>query len=242
MSREITLKIESPVGIATAHLPEKLPQEIVVLCHGLPSGFPPDADDPGYPGLGRDLAKLGVAAVTFGFRGCHGTPGDMTLPGLISDLRCVINSALEKFDCRITVVGSSLGGAVAILESAADPRVTRIATLAAPADFHSLADDADSMANRCREIGLFSTPGFPSDVQSWASEFASADIVGAARGLSGRDVLVVHGTEDPVVPSEHAQRIHAAITGSRLQIVQGAGHQLRRDEAALKVLRDWLTA
>jgi hypothetical protein len=51
------------------------PRALLVVCHGIPSGRPPDPADAGYPGLAREIAGLGHAAVWFDFRGARSAPG-----------------------------------------------------------------------------------------------------------------------------------------------------------------------
>jgi pimeloyl-ACP methyl ester carboxylesterase len=43
-------------------------------------------------------------------------------------------------------------------------------------------------------------------------------------------VLIVHGTEDPVVSYGHALKLHATIAGSRLVTLPGTGHELHRSD------------
>jgi pimeloyl-ACP methyl ester carboxylesterase len=40
--------------------------------------------------------------------------------------------------------------------------------------------------------------------------------------------LVIHGTEDPVLPYAHGLALHAALPGSRLLTLPGSGHELHR--------------
>ena len=38
--------------------------------------------------------------------------------------------------------------------------------------------------------------------------------------------LIIHGTEDPVLPYTHGLALHAALRGSRLLTLPGTGHEL----------------
>ena len=40
--------------------------------------------------------------------------------------------------------------------------------------------------------------------------------------------LVIHGDEDPILPYDHGQALHAAISGSTLLTMEGVGHELPR--------------
>jgi pimeloyl-ACP methyl ester carboxylesterase len=42
--------------------------------------------------------------------------------------------------------------------------------------------------------------------------------------------LVIHGTADPVLPYPHGQALAAAIPGARLLTLEGAGHEIHRDD------------
>ncbi len=43
--------------------------------------------------------------------------------------------------------------------------------------------------------------------------------------LSGEEVLIIWGDQDPMIPMYHGERAHSMIPGSRLVIFRGAGHE-----------------
>ena len=47
--------------------------------------------------------------------------------------------------------------------------------------------------------------------------------------------LVIHGTEDPVPPFPHGKAIADAIPGARLVTLEGAGHELHRNDWGLVI-------
>lgn len=49
-------------------------------------------------------------------------------------------------------------------------------------------------------------------------------LLAAAAALSGVPTAIVHGTGDLICPAANAGRVHAALAGSRLALVPGAGH------------------
>jgi len=57
----------------------------VVLCHGIPSGSPPEPNDAGYAGFARTLAGRGYEAAWFNFRGARDAPGDFAPDGWARD-------------------------------------------------------------------------------------------------------------------------------------------------------------
>jgi len=54
--------------------------------------------------------------------------------------------------------------------------------------------------------------------------------------------LIAWGTSDAWIPPDRAHRLHQLVSGSRLELLEGAGHlvHLDRPEALLGVLRTWL--
>jgi len=58
----------------------------------------------------------------------------------------------------------------------------------------------------------------------------------------GMPTMLVWGSRDPIIPSEHAHAAHAALPGSRLEIFRGAGHFPHHSDPArfVGVLADFL--
>lgn len=61
-----------------------------------------------------------------------------------------------------------------------------------------------------------------------------------AVGLSDRPLLLVHGSEDELVPLLDARAIADAHGSADLRIIAGAGHDLRHDPRSIVVLLGWL--
>ena len=59
---------------------------------------------------------------------------------------------------------------------------------------------------------------------------------------TGIDVLLVWGSQDPLFPLEHAERAHRKLPGSRLAVIEGAGHtpQAERPDEFNRVLESFL--
>ena len=60
---------------------------------------------------------------------------------------------------------------------------------------------------------------------------AGGDPIGASLQGISCPTLLVHGAYDPWVDVSHAHAMHAAIPGSRLEVVERAGHEVQRDQA-----------
>ena len=53
-------------------------------------------------------------------------------------------------------------------------------------------------------------------------------------------ILLLHGTDDRLLPMTMAKALQAAIPAARLVLVQGHGHELAYHSAAQQIERDWL--
>ena len=72
--------------------------------------------------------------LTFNFRGTGTSAGDFSIEGWLADQRAAIDVLAGRDDVMgIWLVGSSLGGSLAVQTAATDQRVRGVATLAAPA-------------------------------------------------------------------------------------------------------------
>lgn len=221
-----------------ADVPE--PKAEVILCHGLPSGLEDDPRDRGYPGLAESFADHGFRAWWFNFRGARDSQGEFTLGGWIADLHGVIEEVSK--DGRPTfVIGSSAGGAVALSVAAENTSVAGVATLAAPAIWRRGPNSRnETLLEHSRRVGIVKQ-GSPRDEDSWWAEFETNRPEWAAALMGGRPLLVIHGSQDDVVPPEAAKRIFDQSTEPKtLVMLEGAGHQLRREERAVKAVLNWL--
>jgi fermentation-respiration switch protein FrsA (DUF1100 family) len=222
------------------------PAVMAVLCHGIPSGKPPEPGDEGYAGFARRLAARGQAAFWFNFRGVRGAPGEFSIGGWTSDLAHALD-ALED-DAEVgaiprVLVGSSAGGAVAITVGAGRQDVVAVAALATPASFTfgGLIEDPQKLLAMFRNIGIVHDPAFPADVDAWWKEFLGATPEDRVAEIAPRPLLLVHGDSDDVVAYPHAERLFAAAAEPKeLARIPAGGHQLRRDPRALDALVDWI--
>ena len=225
-----------------ACVPER-PRGIVVLLHGIPSALPPDPDDEGYPGLARRLSNEGWAAAWAEMRGVRASQGFFSIEGWVRDARAIVDAARAlrgTESVRLALIGSSAGGAVAVEATKRGAPVDALALLAAPAAWVSFADDPPGAVRRItEEAGMPLSEETLADPIAWAGEF---DTVVTESSIVDIKVplLVVHGTADDVVPVDHATRIADRARKAELKIIEGAAHQLRRDENAVEIVLDWL--
>ena len=219
------------------------PKGLAVLLHGIPSTNPPDPDDTGYPGFARDFAERGWAAAWIDMRGARASKGFFSITGWVRDARAGLDAA-RTLDglagLKTVLIGSSAGGAVAVEAARQGAPVDGLALLGAPAAWVSFAGSAaDAVTRITGEAGMPLSPDVLEDPAEWAAEFETVSTEKAVIGV-GAPILVLHGTKDDVVPYHHAERIADRAPHAELRLIEGAGHQLRRDPAAKEVLFDWL--
>jgi uncharacterized protein len=222
-----------------AYVPES-PSGKVVLLHGLPSVGPPDPDDDGYPGLAKRFAGEGWTAVWANLRGARGSPGHFSIEGWVRDVSAVTGAAAPLPGDRMAIVASSAGGAASVAAIAHGARAHALVLLGAPAAWGAFANDAREGARRITEdAGMSLSAESQEDLDSWAREF---DAVTPERliGSIGVPVLIVHGTQDDVVPVDHAYRLADRARNAELRVLEGAPHQLRRHPGVFELIVDWL--
>ncbi|MBV8160641.1 MAG: alpha/beta fold hydrolase [Acidimicrobiia bacterium] len=236
--RKLAAHVTRPVHAAAG------PRPALVLCHGFPAG-------PGgaltsaqtYPDLADHLAaETGWTVIAFNFGGAGESEGAFSLSAWLDDLRAVVDYAVDLPRAGgAWVAGSSAGGAIALCAAAEDDRILGVATLAAPADFDNWANDARSFLAYCRVVGVIRDAAFPPDFEAWAGEFKRVQPLAAAAAVPPRPLLLVHGSDDPVVPVSDARVLADAASGQAdLRVIAGAGHRLRHDPRAVAALIGWM--
>lgn len=155
--------------------------------------------------------------------------------------------------CRAVVGGISLGGYVALAFALRYPARTAglvLANTRAIADSPEAAHQREQMAREIEARGAeavvesYGDNPFRPDCPAVVKEAVRAMIrrqpvnglVSGIRAMAVRPdrsgaiaalalpTLIVHGTEDRFIPVADAQAMHAAISGSRLVVLPGAGH------------------
>jgi putative redox protein len=190
----------------------------------------------------RIARDAGWAALTINFRGTGASEGDFSIEGWLADVRAAIDALAQRTDVTgIWVAGFRLGGTLAIVTAAHDERVRGLASFASPASLRTWVRDPAWFLDYARRTGVLRTPGYPNDPAAWTRAIATLDPIEAARRIAPRPWLLVHGTDDDVVPVEDARRLAVAGGDSvELRIVPNAPHRLRHDPRAVAALLGWL--
>ncbi|MEZ5343046.1 MAG: hypothetical protein R2706_16860 [Acidimicrobiales bacterium] len=215
----------------------------LVLLHGFPSrAITADHIGKDLPELGERMAsEMQWAVLSIRFRGCGSSTGDFSLRGWAEDASVAITYLCDELKTdRVWVAGFGTGGAIGLSAAAADRRVAGAAMAGSPADFDDWASKPERLLSHAHEVGAIKTPTFPTDLPAWKNELKRYRAAAAAEQLSDRRLLVLHGSDDAVVPQLDARIVADAHGAADLRIIPGAGHQLRYDPRALAILLGWL--
>lgn len=174
----------------------------------------------GYPAEKADLLPLAAAlhptftVLLMDFRYFGASEGHVTTLGARErdDLRRTLELLVARGVPAIGVFGFSMGGAVALLTAAEDPRIRAVVSYAAFADLRALGHQlyAWLLALRYPLVEL---------MVLWGRLFLGVDLtrptpVDAARRLTV-PVLLIHSRQDEQIPFAHARRLRRALARNR---------------------------
>ena len=172
----------------------------------------------------RGLAADGNGVLLVEYRGYGGNPGSPGEAGLYRDgeaaMRWLANEGVAASD--VIAIGNSIGSGPATEVATRYP----VAALILVSGFSSLPDVARAHVRWLPVRWLV------------RDQFANATKIGAIK----RDVFILHGARDNLVPVANARRLYAARPRSTLTIVPGAGHELVYGNAAQGLMVDWVNA
>ena len=162
----------------------------------------------------------------------EGPPRLLTVSREIEDLRAAIEHLQGLGLERIALVGSSLGGTVALLTAAGTPLIERLVTIAAPARVPRAPRRA--WGGQGRGPGLVEVAPDTWISEEFFSDAACHDPIHAAKCITAR-WRIIHGALDEVVPVADAHRFDAANPDAELLILRDADHRFSRVDH-----QDWL--
>jgi len=215
------------------HLPKRDgPVSAVLFLHG----FTGDRNEKNwlFVKLARRLATEGIAALRFDFRGSGESEGafsEMTFDGEVSDAHAAFAWLREHPDidaARISVLGFSLGGAVAAYLAAQAP-VSALAMISAPARVYKIFlkgrhDPAKAKVffdDGCVDVGGHKLGA------AFIMDLPQIDPVEHLGQYTG-PLLLIHGTDDEVVPVEDADIFQAVRKDTQDEVklvrIPGADH------------------
>lgn len=222
MVQDMTFRKENGMKIqGRIYLPKKRKGKmpLVIFSHGFGSNFRELEHH------GDGFAKAGICCLFFDFCGggrlslSDGIMEEMTIESECADLETVIAAAkeLDYIDSEcIFLLGESMGGLVSALVAAKHQDVVRALVLWYPA--FSIPEDAQRrhMVGEKEVFGIvlgkdFDAQAMKIDVYGRISEYR-------------RPILLLHGTEDPVVPLSCSEETMSVCENARLIVMSGAGH------------------
>src|SRR3989338_7279501 len=199
----------------------------VVACHGL--GASKDSEK--YLLLGREFPNAGFSLCRFDFRGCGESGGryeESTVSGRLLDLRVVLAFLRDHPAARrgVSLLGSSLGGFIALYGAVREPDVRSVVTWNSPATLRGLKRDAGGdVAGLGR--GFF-------------EEINRGELADAPRGV--QRCLVIQGDRDEVVPPDHGRSLYElAVEPRRLHMIRGGDHRLTEMAHRMEALTESLS-
>jgi pimeloyl-ACP methyl ester carboxylesterase len=226
------------------HHPAGQPCGAVILCHGMESSK--NSEKLIY--LGRVLAKRGFLTLRFDFAYVGESSEkfeDITYSGEVDDLRAACSFIRDRSSGRIGILGSSMGGTVALLFAAEDPGIAALVTIAAPVHpeaFPRRILDREALQKwRDRGFTFYNRQRLN---LALLEDLETINVPESARKIAC-PLLIIHGDNDDVVPVEEAHELNACIPGKRkLLILKGTDHRLSNPvtmQQALAEAVDWLT-
>jgi pimeloyl-ACP methyl ester carboxylesterase len=211
-------------------------RDVVVIGHGVTG----NKDRPFVIALAEGLAAAGINALRFSFAGNGDSGGrfvDATISKEVEDLGSVMD-ALAGY--RIIYVGHSMGGAVGVLHTSRDERVRALVSLAGMVHTQAFAE---------REFGdvepgvgcMWEDEDCPLS-QQYVDDMAQIDSVVELGAKIAVPWLLVHGSEDDVVPPGDATDIIArAPHGVEQVVIDGANHVFSEHaDQMVQIVVEWV--
>lgn len=230
MKYEEPVSFSNPRGDTVAgvihHPSGQWPGGAALLCHGMES----DKDSDKILSLSRELAARGILTLRFDFSYAGESSGkfeDLTYTGEVEDLASAFAFMRSFSVTKIGILGSSMGGTIALLFAAREKAVTAVATIAAPLHPEKITRSllSPEQVTQWRSEGFISFHGQRINV-SLLEDLDRLDVAREARQIAC-PVLIVHGDRDETVPVQEARELHDLLAvPKRLVVLQGADHRL----------------
>lgn len=212
------------------YLPKNLPgkKKAVILSHGLAGNY---RDVTKYA---QYLAGQGYVAYAFDYpggakNGCSTGVGQLNMSIFTEEqnLKTVLNAVRNRSDVdryQVSLLGESQGGAVSAMLASKYPKEVKSLILLYPAfSITDYAQVAFKSINRVPDtLNLF---GFAVGKNYFAKLF-NYDLLKSATKYNG-PVLIMHGTDDIIVPEIYSEKANKKFKHSKLYIFKHAGHDFK---------------
>lgn len=256
MEQQIIIHTDSQQLSSVLHMPqcnehEKKPA--VVICHGFISSKV--GQHRVFVSLARQLCQDGFIVLRFDYSGCGESSGeyrDVTITQQIEETKKIIDFVAEHPNvdtANITLLGHSMGGAIAASVAAIDTRIQQLILLSPVAEpLHDILGIlGQERYQRCLQEGIVNYEGFEIG-KDFFSSLSQVNPLAGIHQFKG-NVLLVHGSEDVETPLQNAYQYQAVLEkrlGSHceLKIIDEADHcyssPIWKKELTAFILR-WLT-
>ena len=194
----------------------------------------------------RLLAELGIASIRFDFAGSGESDGEfvnMTLSGELEDAENILKytKTLDFIDLdRISVVGFSMGGAVASMLAGINSTDIKSLCLWAPAGNMAeivINDFIGSGYEDFLEKGYYEFEGLPIG-KAFVDNLTKKDIYKVASGYN-RNVLLLHGDADEVVSIDASRKYLDYYEGrGKLIVIDDADHLFSKNSWKTQIIRE----
>ena len=214
------------------HQGDGISKRIVILGHGVTG----NKDRPFVAALANGLAASGIPALRFSFSGNGDSEGrfiDSTISKEVEDLGSVLDALIGYTVCY---AGHSMGGAVGVLRASRDNRIKLLVSLAGMVHTKTFAQTEFGDVTP-GEGFMWDKPECPLS-RTYVDDMAQIDSVVDLGSQIAVPWLLLHGTEDDVVPIGESREIFEnASEPKELIELEGADHVFSDESASAMVTK-----
>ena len=240
--------VEKTILIDATFRANREPKQVVVFCHGF-KGF---KDWGPFNKIATHFSEQDIVFVKFNFS-FNGTTIDD--PSNFGDLKAFGNNNFCKElddltlvldwieNCKelkgeidtgkISLFGHSRGGSIALLKTAEDRRLAKVVSWASPSNFLDRLPKQEKL-NKWKEMDVAyiyngrTKQNMPMYFQFYENCIANADRLNIQNAVVKMNIphLIVHGSDDPTVLLEEAERMKSWNSNTHLHVIEGANHVL----------------
>lgn len=268
MEKDVSVESDGLKLFATLYMPDNHKGSLpgIVLGHGFAGAR--------YPKMSKYLADHGYAVLSIDFRGygkSEGERGRVVPADQVSDFKNSLDWLQKQpgVDAnRLGIIGSSLGGSIAIMAAAQDDRI-KVCVSGCPIakgdstfrlqydtqeKFEAFMKRVDEAAAKKEKLHRFEIVHIPENLRTnlppgTPMEFSTDTVYGflslnpleAIKSIAPRPVYIVHAKDDHVVPFEDAEAL-AALGGesTELVLVDAGDHFIFTDDDIISSITAWL--
>lgn len=225
--RSISIPCGEKFLTGVVHEPSVANGKVLVICHGFRGSK---------EGGGRAvyLAEQAMAenfiVVRFDF-----TPTEC-LTRQIQEIRSVVAYCRSNLSEEIILLGRSMGGSASLAFAAADKNLIGLCLWSTPSDLHetfqlALGDSYQQLLGG-ENILVEDEYGTLKLDHHFVDDFNNYNLFNCIQQLSGLPVLILHGSQDAIVPLDQAKKLFLLAGKPKfMSVIEGADHQFSQHAA-----------